>query len=117
MDSELFSMLDLYKSRDMALSAHEVAVILNRPDLEVSKPIYALYQMGYLCAVGLDIPEDGTIAVDTKLEITFAGEAALREHRRFSKNHFWTEFRAWITLAIALIALFCSILSLWLQWK
>lgn len=117
MDSELYSMLNLYKSKNRALSVQDVMLLLDSSDTEVWPPIKNLFDSGYLHAVGGYIAEDGSIAVDTKLRITYAGELALRENSRSKKSHFWTEFRAWFTLAIAGIALIVSIVSLWLQWR
>lgn len=50
----------------------------------------------------------GTIAVDTPLRITRNGEIALEGDRRF----LFGEFRAWSTLAIAVLALILSVISL-----
>lgn len=115
MDSELYSMLNLYKSKNRALSVQDVMLLMDSTDTEVWPPIKNLFDSGYLHVVGGYVAEDGSIAVDTKLRITYAGELALRESTRSKKNHFWIELRAWATLAIALIALFVSIASVLLQ--
>lgn len=115
MDSELYSMLNLYKSKNCALSVQDIVLLMDSSDTEIWPPIKNLFDSGYLHAVGGYIAEDGSIAVDTKLRITYAGELALRENARSKKNHFWIELRAWATLAIALIALIVSIASVLLQ--
>ena len=117
MDSELYSMLNLYKSKNRALSVQDVMLLTDSTDTEVCPPVKNLFDSGYLHVAGGYVAEDGSIAVDTKLRITYAGELALRENVRSKKLNFWTEFRAWATLAIALIAMVVSLISLWLQWR
>lgn len=115
MDPELYNMLDLFKSREQALSTRDVALLLDSHDTVVWPPIKNLMDSGYLRAVSGYIAEDGSIDVNTKLHITYDGTLALRENARSKKKYCWIEFRAWATLVIALIALIVSIASVLLQ--
>lgn len=56
-----------------------------------------------------DLPSSGIC------EISELGKRLRVYQTRSKKQHVWTEFRAWATLAIALIALIVSIASLLLQ--
>lgn len=115
MDSELYDMLELYKSKGAPLSIKDVMLLCNVSDIEASKPIIWLFEAGYLKYSSGYLPTDGTIAADTKLRLTYAGELAMRGDKRAKRAHFWIEFRSWFTLAIAFIALVLSIISLVLQ--
>lgn len=117
MDSELYAMLKLYQAKDTPLTIHEVAIILGSNEMDVTKPIKNLFDSGYLYVINGYVSKEGAISVDAKLRITYAGELAIREAVRANKRHFWIEFRAWITLAIALVALATSIASVLLQLK
>lgn len=111
MDSELYTMLNLYKSKNCALSVQDVMLLLGSTDTKAWPPIKNLFDSGYLRAVSGYVAEDGSIAVDTKLRITYAGELAIRDDRQSKKTHFWIEFRAWVTLAIALAAFILSVIN------
>lgn len=113
----MYSMLRLYSSRHNAMSIKDVAIVLDINIHYVAEPISYLIDSGYLRTLDRSIDTNGPLSLNEKLCITYTGELAMREHEQSKKNNFWIEFRAWGTLAIALIALIISIASLLLQWK
>ncbi len=50
-------------------------------------------------------------------QITKMGKIILENELKFRRNFTFTEFRAWVTLLIAVIALVLSIISLYLQYQ
>lgn len=51
-----------------------------------------------------DMKRTEPIAPDTPLEISHLGRVALEEEKKLNAKAFWSEFRAWATLAIAVAA-------------
>ena len=114
-DKEQYKLLELFTFPRQFLSIRDIVLITNEPDTVVGPPILHLYQAGYLAAVSGYIPEgEDTIAVDTKLRRTYEAEIAMRQFKQKTTVHFWSEFRAWFTLGIALIALVVSIVALFM---
>lgn len=116
MDDFSFDLLKLYSSRN-SLTLSQLQAVLDKSDMELSAPISYLRSNGYLKILPsfikrADVEEQGYIAPDTPLMISFEGkialEAELKERKRFKYN----EFRAWVTLGIAIAALIVSIIAL-----
>lgn len=116
MDDYSLSVLKLYRSRS-SLTLSQLSAVLNRSWLDVSDPVIYLKQEGYLkvepnYAVLHDIKADDPIGLDTPLVISFEGKGALEAEKKARKHYSFNEFRAWITLSIALAGLVVAIISL-----
>lgn len=108
MDDYSFSVLKLYRSRD-SLTLSQLSAILNRSSFNVSDPVLYLKKEGYLRvepnhAAIHGINADDPINPDTPLVISFEGKAALEAELKTRRHLSFNEIRAWITLAIAVLA-------------
>lgn len=112
MDDYSLSVLKLYKSRS-SLTLSQLSAILNRSWLDAADPVLYLRREGYLRvepnhAALHNINDDDPIDYETPLVISFEGKGALEAELRTRKRLSFNEIRAWITLAIAVLALFKS---------
>lgn len=116
MDDYSFSVLKLYRSRSF-LTLSQLSAMLNRSWFDVAEPVLYLKREGYLKvepnhAALHDIKADDPIDAHTPIVISFEGKAALEAETKARKQHSFNEFRAWFTLAIAVIALIVSVIAL-----
>lgn len=116
MDNYSFSVLKTYKSRS-SLTLSQLSAIYNQSIFDVVEPVSYLRKQKFIRiesnhAVLHDFTEESPIDPDTPLEITFAGKAALEAEIKSRRRLTFNELRAWITLAIAVVALIISIIAL-----
>ena len=116
MDDYSFSVLKTYKSRD-CLTLSQLSAIYNRSIFDVAEPVSYLRKQKLIriesnYALLHELTEDSLIDPDTPLEITFVGKGALETEIKSRRHLTFNELRAWITLAIAVIALIVSIAAL-----
>lgn len=115
MDDISFNLLKLFQERN-SLSLIELGAILNCSAISLAEPIHYLREMNYLRVKSFhQDTDDDSISLRDSLAITFEGKAALEIEQK-SRRHFkYTEYRAWITLAIAILAFILSVISLLLS--
>ena len=104
MDTELMEIMRLFSDSHPILTIQQIGLLLDRSEFDVCGPVSYLHKSGYLRVYDGYVSDDGTIAVDTRLTMTYEGKHAIKEFQRNTKSHFWVEFRAWATLLIALAA-------------
>mgnify|MGYP006980030273 CR=1 FL=1 len=116
MDDATLSLLTLFKERH-TLNLTQLGAIIDVNPLSLSDPIHYLMSMGYI-RKGMEIKplEGDLISFDTPLEITYKGITAISQALKERKHFKHTEFRAWLTLVIAIAAFILSIVSLCLQY-
>lgn len=108
MDDYSLSVLKLYKSRS-SLTLSQLSAILNRSWFDVADPTLYLKREGYLRiepnhAALHSMNADDPIDPDTPLVISFEGKAALEAELKARKHASFNDIRAWVTLAIAILA-------------
>lgn len=116
MDDTTLSLLTPFKERH-TLNLTQLGAILNADPFSLSDPVHYLMSLGYIRkSVEIEPLERDLISFDTPLEITYKGIAAISQALKERKNFKHTEFRAWVTLLIAIAAFVLSIVSLCLQY-
>lgn len=116
MDDFSFSVLkDI--GRRSSVTIIDLAAIYNRSVDHMEDPVLYLRERGYLdiernYANLYGLTSDSLISRNTPLTISYLGKIAIEEERKSRKQHSFNEFRAWFTLAIAVIALIISIIAL-----
>lgn len=111
MDDVSFELLRLYSQRNK-LSIKEIAAICNQDVRIVAEPVLYLADMKYLRKYE---GNNKTGMFDTAYMITHAGHITLEAEQKSRKQFKYNELRAWITLAISVMALIISVISLLLQ--
>ena len=108
MDNVSFELLKLYSSRTQR-SAQDIAAITNTSARTVYESVHNLIDKKYLkaCIIAHD-----TGIFNHPYSITREGRIALEEEQKVRKDYNFKEFRAWITLAIAVAGFILSILAL-----
>ena len=97
--------LTLFQKRDI-LNLQQLAAILNMDELNIVENVLWLKKEEYIRCIEFD-KEDlnpDSIGMLDQYQITLKGKAYLSECHRNKLNKFWSEFRAWMTLAISLAA-------------
>ncbi len=112
MDEELIEILKLFTPHHPVLTFNEISLLLDKPASDIAQRLTYLNSQRYLQPVGGYIPSDGTLAVDTQLQLTYLGKMAVDKFKDEHKRQFWSEFRAWVTLAISICALVLSFIAL-----
>ncbi len=120
MDDFSFKILQLYATRS-SLTLIELGAILNNDPINLAEVINYLRKQGYLhiennYATIKNLNDNSLVGLNTPLVISFEGKAALEKEIKSRKHYCYNELRAWITLAIAILAFFLSIISLALQY-
>lgn len=97
-------------------SITQLTFVLKSSDLEIAESIQALRQLGYVeidpdHRLAHDLSVDALIGPNTPLRVTISGKSFLESTNDDKKYRTYNEIRAWLTLAIALVALVFSILS------
>ncbi len=116
MDDTTLSLLTLFKERH-PLNLTQLGAILNADPFSLSDSVHYLMSLGYIRkGVEIEPLEGDLISFDTPLEITYKGIAAISQALKERKHFRHTEFRAWVTLLIAIAAFVLSIVSLCLQY-
>lgn len=87
----------------------QLSAVLKTDWDSLSVPVYYLRKKGLLQieqnhATLHNTKQMDPISPDTPLEIGYLGRVALEEEKKSSAKVFWSEFRAWATLAIAVSA-------------
>ena len=104
MDNTAYKLLELFNQRT-SLSLLELAAILNVECRSIAEETHLLLASGYLRkAITPDRDQGSAFSFKESLMITYKGKAALAEHQKAKRDHWFNEFRAWVTLAIALAA-------------
>lgn len=104
MDNTSFKLLKLYASRSH-LSLSDLSAIYNSDAEDYVFPIKFLMDEEYLEMEPNYTMLHGTdFTVRVPFRVTFKGRAALEEEQKFRISSKHNEFRAWLTLAIALAA-------------
>ena len=115
MNSLSLNLLQLISKRK-ELSLHDLCVILNADPVKLSAPLNDLLKHGAIEILPYYASEYGNeLTLRAPFQITYLGKTLLEQENLTQKHYKYDEFRARSTLAIALIALVCSILSLVLQ--
>ena len=103
-------------STQKTLSLHDLCVIFDGNPETLFPPLNDLLKHGALEILPYYANEHGNeLTLHAPFQITYLGKTLLEQENLTQKHYKYNEFRAWSTLAIALIALVCSILSLVLQ--
>lgn len=121
LDSLSKKILTLYQSHpSFRFTIHDLVVKTEMNEMDLTPAVLNLFGSGYLkidpnyrCLHKDELSNLGdTIAIDTPLCITRDGEVLLEETHRNERRFQYNEIRAWITLAIALLALIVSVIAL-----
>ena len=116
MDDATLALLTLFKERH-TLNLTQLGAILNVDPFSLSDPVHYLMSLGYIRkCMERDPLEEDLISFDTPLEITYKGAIAISQALKDKKHFKHTEFRAWVTLLIAIAAFALSIVSICLQY-
>ena len=111
-DRELYRILKCFTESQPFLSAENVAGILHLPLIDTTAAFEQLLRNGCLSYLGGFYDEEAKhIGSDTQLCLGYSGVMARRAYRRSVRSHFFNEFRAWVTLAIALAAFVLSVIN------
>lgn len=104
MDTTTLILLKLFNERH-SLSVADLSAILNGDPVTLSEPIkYMLEKKLIEVELNSSMIEDDAITMDKKFAITYSGRITLEEELKLLKKNKHNEFRAWITLIIALSA-------------
>ena len=108
MDTMSREILELFSKRN-CLTLSQLSAILGIDWMTLAEPINYLRKLSYLRfepnhASLNDLASDSPISMDDPLVITFEGRAAMEQDGQNRRRVKYTEFRAWMTLAIALAA-------------
>ena len=108
MDDYSLAILKLFSARH-SLSLVQLSAVLNHTPLECAEPVAYLRKQGFLRiesnhALSHDLAVDDALHMDTPIEITFEGRAALEAEIKSRRHLTFNEIRAWITLGIAIAA-------------
>lgn len=98
--------LELFQKRK-SLTLPQLAAILNTSVFNIVENVRYLKKEGYIQYVNLGKEDQypDSIGISDPYQITLQGRTYLSEYRKNKLNKFWSEFRAWMTLAISLVAL------------
>lgn len=112
LDASSLELLKLYSCRD-SLSLKDLAAIHNK-DLTDFIPTVNYLRHNELLEIhpNFTILHGSTLTADAPLRITYEGRVKLEAEQKNRRSNNLKEFRAWVTLTIALIALIVSIISL-----
>ena len=107
-DSLSKKILEEYAARH-SMDLFQLSAVLKIDWDQLSDPVRYLQQKGFLQIEANhktlnEIKQDLPISPDTPLEISHLGRVALEEEKGKSRKAFWSEFRAWVTLFIAVAA-------------
>ena len=100
LDNVSFELLKLY-SRRKQLSAQDISAITNTDVRTIYESVQYLVDKNYLRAC-ITVRDMGMFNLPYR--ITFEGLIALEGSQKHRKDYIFNEFRAWVTLAIALAA-------------
>lgn len=119
MDAVSLKILSVYSSRQR-LTLIELGAIMNASPVDLGQYVLRLKKKSYLCVdpdyeVFALTSEDGAINPNTPLQITIDGKEALEDHERMEQKRTQDSVRYGITTAIAVAALFISLIGLLAQ--
>lgn len=103
MDSTSLQILKIYQSRQ-SLTTQQLAIVMNADPYFLSEPVLLLLKQNYLRPEPNYVASHTVVAapsLDTPLEITFLGKAAIENEKRLSKKERNDLIRYSITTAIA----------------
>lgn len=104
MDELTYNLLLLIKDRS-SLSLRNMSIILKSDASSLCVPIEYLLSIGYIERNNIDvIDSDQDLTLDTSFKITYKGIIAASKYKKDIRNYIFSEFRAWVTLAIAILA-------------
>jgi len=106
MDKATLSLLKLFNERH-SLSLIQLGAILNIDYFTLLDPVHYMMEQKYICkgnAALLEHLEGDTISPDTPLEITYFGRISIKQAKKEHLHFKYIEFRAWMTLIIAIMA-------------
>lgn len=120
MDDFSFKILQIYATRT-SLTLIELGAILNCDSISLAEVVNYLRKQDYLhikddYAIAETLNNSNSISLNTPLVISFIGKIAIEKEIKCRKHNYYSELRSWITLAIAVLAFFLSIISLVLQY-
>lgn len=115
MDKKLRKILKLYVSRP-SLSMKDVGILFGVSPFDCSDDVCYLLEHDYLevepnYAIMNNISSSDSTPIDAPLSITVSGRVALDQVMDSVKYRRFNEIRAWITLAISILALIISIVK------
>lgn len=104
MDGTTLEFLKLFNERN-SLSLSDLAAILNADAFNLTGPINYMLEQNYIkIDPNISAIEGDYLTLDKQLEITYYGRITLNTELKSIKKYKYIEFRAWITLAIAIAA-------------
>lgn len=104
MTDEALKLLTLYSQR-VTISLIELGAIYNKDPINFTSPIAYLRKEGYLEILPSHVSLHGdNFTLDAPFRITYKGRTALEAELKSRRHLNFSEFRAWITLAIAIAA-------------
>lgn len=102
MDDITYKILKIFKNRN-SLSCIEVSAIINTDALAIAEIFRYLWKNDYIKKLYSPIDEsDNSLGLDTQFKLTYAGLVSMQHHKSNKRYKIFSEFRAWITLAIAI---------------
>lgn len=116
MDKLSVSVLDAVEQH-RSLSLQQLDVLVSGGFNDVRRAVSYLRRLGYVeiesgYLMMNNLEKDCSLSPHAPLILTFEGKIALEEELARRRDFRWKEFRAWVTLAIAVISLILSIIAL-----
>lgn len=116
MNSNSLKLLRFIATRN-ELSMRDIGVIFNTDPEFIFEPLTDLLNRGAIEILPRYVSEHGKqLTFNTPFQITYTGKTIIEEELTAQKRYNYVEIRAWITLTIAVIALFCSIFDLFITY-
>lgn len=104
MDNSTLSILQIFKNRT-SLTLSQLSAILNIDALTLSDSIAYMRNLDYIEISGsYRLLHGDDLTVDAPLEVTHLGLIAIEQELKSRKRFKYVEFRAWVTLVIAVAA-------------
>lgn len=119
MNKQAFSILSLLLEKEK-LSIHDLGILSNIPIIKLPPIVNYLIALGYVEIVpgymsSNGLKEGSFPTLTAPLRITQSGISFYESELSKSKKHSISEIRAWATLAIALVAMIASVISVVLE--
>ena len=116
MNSTSLKLLRFIATRN-ELSMRDIGVIFNADPAIMFEPLTDLLNRGAIEILPYYVSEHGNqLTFSAPFQITYTGKTIIEEELTAQKRYNYVEIRAWITLVIAIIALFCSVFDLFITY-
>ena len=111
------TLLKLFSERT-TLSLKDLGAIYNVNPENFCESIAYLRRCNYLEILPSYVMlHNNDFTLDAPFRITYEGKSVLEENLKAGRQNKFNEFRAWMTLGIAILAFILSIFSLYLQYR